>query len=60
MKRCPLCHSSRWVREVVNLEYIDGMDRIVRIEERAEIGVLKCVVCSYAGKPEEVYDEEEG
>jgi|CZCB01.1.fsa_nt_gi hypothetical protein len=59
MERCPVCHSSRWVREVVTLEYLDGNGEVVLIENRVEVSVPKCVTCSYAGKPEQVPQEAE-
>ena len=39
MERCPVCHSSRWVREVVTLEYLDGNGEVVLIENRVEVSV---------------------
>lgn len=55
---CSSCEGTRWVREVVSLEYIDGMDNVFLVEERVSEGQLKCVHCGSEEERMELRDDD--
>lgn len=56
---CPACEGSRWVQEVVDLEYINGMDEVFLVERRVSVGPLKCVHCGFEGNRTELTEDTE-
>lgn len=48
MLKCPKCeNTSRFTRDVTDLEYLDGDGKVVAREPRAEEGAPRCVYCGY-------------